>query len=472
MLVLGSVALWTINRELWRNFDETLMARAGVLEADLQHDVGHFGPEDAREADALGANLDLVREWDRNGTLVYSRGAANLALASGHSLPANMVDAGNGDFSLERLADGRTVRLYGHVVADHDRTYGYIEVGQTTASIDRIVELLRALGIGGLLLTLVIAGVSGWFLAGRALGPIDRITQAVERISASDLSERLQLRLPDDELGRLARAFDAMISRLDQAFERQRRFTADASHELRTPLGAIRAQAEVALTRRRSPEYYERVIASIRDETGRLTRLAESLLVLARGDAGETPDLREIDYENLVAEVGASVAPRVRAAQLHLSVQLGEWPPVSGDETWLTQLLLNLLDNAIRHTPPGGRLALTLSSERGGALVQVSDTGDGIPPEHLEHVFERFYRVDQARARATGGAGLGLAICQWIAQRHGGTLTLQSRVGAGTIASLWLPSATGGATDVGQKALSAARSTTPAPETLTSPRSG
>jgi heavy metal sensor kinase len=457
MIVLGSAALWMIDRELWRSFDETLLSQARVLEADLQHDAGHFGSEDAQEADALSANLDLVREWDHTGKPIYSRGGARRERTSGNALPAGLADGSVGGFSVQHLADGQAVRVLSRVVSDHGRTFGYIEVGQATSAIDRIDDLLRLLGIGGLLLTLLIAGVSGWFLAGRALGPIDRITRAAEQIGAHDLSQRLDLRLPDDELGRLARAFDAMIARLDGAFERQRRFTADASHELRTPLGAIRAQAEVALTRRRTSEYYERVLASIRDETGRLTRLAESLLVLARADAAEALDLRGVDYENLVAEVGASVAPRAREARLHLSVQLDPCPPVLGDETWLTQLLLNLLDNAIRHTPPGGRLALTLVGERGGALVQVADTGEGMAPEHLARVFERFYRVDPARTRAGGGAGLGLAICQWIARAHGGTLDLRSTLGVGTTVGVWLPAAPVATTIAGRPGIEADR---------------
>jgi heavy metal sensor kinase len=443
MIVLGSLALWVINRELWLNFDEMLRARAGAIESDLQHDVGHFGPEDALEADALGVNLDIVREWDRNGKLLYSRVGGVRDSASGAALA--VAQAADGDsFSEERLPDGRTVRLLSRAVSDHGRPLGYVQIGRTTSEVERIVNRLRLYGVVGLAFVLVLAGAGGWFLARQALGPIDRITRAAERIGADDLSRRLDLQLPDDELGRLAHAFDAMIARLEGAFERQRRFTADASHELRTPLGVIRSQSDVALSRPRSTEYYERVLASIRDETGRLTRLAESLLVLARADADEALTLQEIDYQNLVAEVGASAAPRARDAGVHFSIALDDCPPVRGDETWLTQLLLNLLDNALRHTPAGGRLTLSLRPAHDGVIVQVADTGEGIAPEHLPYLFERFYRADEARTRASGGAGLGLAICQWIARAHGGDLTVESEVGIGTTVSVWLPSAMDG----------------------------
>ena len=440
MLVLGSIALWVIDRELWLNLDEMLRSRAGAIESDLLYDTDHFGSDDAQEADALGANLDIVREWNRNGTLLYSRVGASRDLTAGAMLPSGLATDGEA-FAQEHLPDGRSVRLFNRIVSDGEQTLGYIQVGRATDEIDRIIGLLQLLGAAGFLLTLAIAGAGGWFLAGRALGPIARITRAAERIGADDLSRRLDLRLPDDELGRLARSFDAMIARLEDAFERQRRFTADASHELRTPLGVIRAQSELALSQPRSPEYYTRILGSIHDEAGRLTRLAEDLLVLARADAGETLDRQEVDFQDLVAEVGASVAPRARTAQIHFSVQLDECAPIQGDETWLKQLLLNLLDNAIHHTPLGGRVTLSLRAAPGGAVVQITDTGAGIAPEHLPRIFERFYRADEARSRATGGAGLGLAICRWIASAHGGTLVIESEPGVGTSVRVWLPTA-------------------------------
>ena len=286
MIVLGSVALWVINRELWLNFDEMLRARAGAIESDLQHDVGHFGPEDAHEADALGVNLDIVREWDRNGKLLYGRTGS--APRSGVGCSA----AGCPGSRWRRLLRGAPGRWTDGASAQprrlRSRPTARVRPGGPS---DRAGSTTSSNGSGcsgsGPGAALVMAGAGGWFLAGHALGPIDRITRAAERIGADDLSRRLDLRLPDDELGRLAHAFDAMIARLEGAFERQRRFTADASHELRTPLGVIRSQSDVALSRPRTTEYYERVLASIRDETGRLTRLAESLLVLARADDGE-----------------------------------------------------------------------------------------------------------------------------------------------------------------------------------------
>jgi heavy metal sensor kinase len=288
-------------------------------------------------------------------------------------------------------------------------------------------------------LALLLAAGGGIFLAGRALAPVDRITRAARRIEANDLSQRLQLDLPDDELGRLATAFDEMIDRLDQAFQRQRRFTADASHELRTPLAVIRSQLDVALARRRSPEYYQRLLDSLREETERLSGLVESLLMLARADAGQALTLREVDLEEIAAETVARVATQMHEHGLELGVTIQPIGQARGDAVWLSQLLLNLLDNALRHTPPGGQVALTLQPAEHGAQITVSDTGEGIAPEHLPRLFERFYRIDKARSRTAGGAGLGLAICNWVARAHHGRLDVESTPGQGTTFTLWLP---------------------------------
>jgi signal transduction histidine kinase len=314
-----------------------------------------------------------------------------------------------------------------------------------------VLDRLRWLGLAGLALALVLAGLGGAFLARRALAPIDRVTRAAELIGAEDLARRLDLDLPNDEIGRLARAFDGMIGRLDAAFERQRRFTADASHEIRTPLGIIRSQLDVALAHPRTPEQYARVLGDVRDATDRLARLAERLLTLARADAGEALTLIPVDVQDVVAEAAASVAAQARELGVRLDVRLGEAPGVQGDPVWLMQLLLNLLDNALRHTPPGGQVTLTLEasadgsggdrSSDGGVRVSVADTGEGIAPEHLPRLFERFYRVDAARARSSGGAGLGLAICSWVARAHGGRLDASSAAGVGTTMTLWLPAA-------------------------------
>jgi heavy metal sensor kinase len=253
-------------------------------------------------------------------------------------------------------------------------------------------------------------------------------------------------------VGRLARTFDAMLARLDEAFRRQRQFTADASHELRTPLTVIKGDIGVALNRPRGAAEYRRVLAELEDEVDRLTRLVEDLLLLARADTGR-PLLQpeSLDLAGLLRAVADQVRPLAEAKGLTLHLQVPDSLPLNGDPDKLIRLFLNLLDNAVKYTPAGGQVTLQATAAVGGwssavtseaspaVIVQVTDTGPGIPPEHLAHIFERFYRADESRSRAAGGSGLGLAIARWIAEAHGGRIEVDSEPGRGSTFSVWLP---------------------------------
>lgn len=214
-------------------------------------------------------------------------------------------------------------------------------------------------------------------------------------------------------MGRLAATFDQMLDRLEAAFQRQRQFTADASHELRTPLALIASQIDLALERPRPADAYRAVLASLRDDTTRLSQLLSELLTLARADAGYvTLDAEPLDLATLVEDVVVAMQPLARTAGIALGQRAEESVRVVGDQTRLTQLLVNLIDNGLKYTPVGGSVTVAVGRVDQRAFVSVGDTGEGIPPEHLPHLFERFYRVDTARDRAAGGAGLGLAICR------------------------------------------------------------
>ncbi|MCI0346893.1 MAG: HAMP domain-containing protein, partial [Chloroflexi bacterium] len=362
MLALGGLGLWVVERTLYANADELLRSKAAAVLTDVEFERGRLvvdlSNEPNSESAPLLAGLDVVRVWDRRGRLLFrheNKPDVPMPDAAVEAIAAGQREL---DVATVRTPAGEAVRTYAEPVRDNDRVVGVVQVGRSEAEIEAVLGQLRALGAGGLLIALALGWVGGSFLARRALAPVDRITRAAEQIGADDLSQRLGLSLPDDELGRLAAAFDGMIGRLDRAFQRQRQFTADASHELRTPLAIIRSQADVALGRSRQPDYYARVLTSICEECQRLERLTENLLMLARADAGESVALGPLDLEELVAEAGARIAPRTRERGVQLAVSVGAVGLVRGDADWMTQLLMNLLDNALRHTPPGGQVTL------------------------------------------------------------------------------------------------------------------
>jgi signal transduction histidine kinase len=313
-----------------------------------------------------------------------------------------------------------------------------------------VTLLLASLG------TLAIALLGGYWLAARAMAPVKTITRTARSISETDLHRRLNLGT-QDELGELANTFDAMLERLQAAFDRQRQFTADASHELRTPLTIVSLEADQALSRRRSIEEYERTLAVIKSENKFMSRLVNDLLTLARMDAGQT----QMKFEPLdLSDLALDVIDRLNSIASRAGVELhvGDFPVVNvnGDPQYLTQLITNLVENAIKYAGGRGHHVRVETGERTIAgqpvgWMQVEDDGPGIPAEHLPFLFDRFYRVDKSRTRQQEdgsesdqekeleGSGLGLSIVQWIAQAHGGQVLAYSEVGKGSTFELQLP---------------------------------
>jgi heavy metal sensor kinase len=307
-------------------------------------------------------------------------------------------------------------------------------------NVDReLGHLLKGLAMAVPVALLVCGGLA-YLLARKALAPVGQLHQATERITADSLDRRLPLANPRDELGRLTQTINAMIARLERSFAEMRRFTADASHELRTPLTAIRTEAEVALRKPLALADHQQLLGSILEEVEGLTRLTDQLLALSREDAGTTGQACEpVDLTALLNAAVETMRPlaEVKGLLLHAECSGAVW--VRGDAARLRQVFYNLLDNAIKYTPAGGRVEVGLGREGRSAVVTVRDTGVGIPPEHVPHVFERFYRVDRARSREQGGTGLGLTIAQSIVVAHGGRVKLTSTPGQGTTCTVTLP---------------------------------
>lgn len=281
---------------------------------------------------------------------------------------------------------------------------------------------------------ILLAALGGYALARKALAPIDAMTLETQKISAEDLDARVSIKNPEDELGRLAAVLNAMLGRLQGAFEQLRRFTADASHELRTPLTAIRSVGEVALQDQKTVAEYRDVIGSMLEEVDRLTRLVESLLVLSRADAGYTHLHRtDVSLVSVAQEAASMLEVLAEDKRQHIDVEGDPHLVVSADRLILRQSIVNLLDNAIKYSPLESRILIRV--QRGPdkqALLDVIDRGMGIPDQQQRHVFDRFYRVDKARTREWGGAGLGLSIARWAVEAHGGQITLKSEEGRGS----------------------------------------
>jgi heavy metal sensor kinase len=312
-------------------------------------------------------------------------------------------------------------------------------VGQLTTEITGVLNTFKFVLLITILSVIVLAGIGGLFLASRVLKPVEQITQTAQQIEESDLSQRIAVK-NDDELGRLASTLNDMIGRLEEAFNRQRQFTADASHELRTPLAIMQAEATLALSKERTEADYRKSLETISQESTYMSSVIGKLLFLARSDAGkEQLNFEDVDLKDLITGLSTNVEALAADKGIKFTIDAQESLVVSGDKVKLRQLFINILENAVRYTPTGGNISVSLLKKDSNAITSISDTGIGIPPEHLPHIFERFYRVDKARSRADGGVGLGLAIAKYIAESHKGKITVESEVGKGTNFTVTIP---------------------------------
>jgi heavy metal sensor kinase len=307
-------------------------------------------------------------------------------------------------------------------------------------------EFADLTSFGGMLvfagsITLLVGLLGGWLISARVLRPIAAISATASSISATNLSDRIDASAIDEELTELAAVLNEMFERLQQSFERQARFTADASHELRTPLSILYTNLQLALSRPRSAEEYQETLQSGLKAAARMRNLIDGLLMLARADAGRL-DLRpqSVDLGQVAVDVVEQYAPAAQSAGVRLVAEPPAKPvSVPGDSILLARVVSNLVSNALRHTPSGGQVRVTVSADDKSALLTVADTGCGIPLADQARIFERFYRVDTARARSTGGCGLGLAITKSVVEAHQGTIAVTSRPERGASFLIRLP---------------------------------
>jgi heavy metal sensor kinase len=333
------------------------------------------------------------------------------------------------------VANGKSLRLLTATVPA-----GILQIGVPMDSFDAMLRTFALTLVAASPLVLLIASIGGYWMSRRALDPVDRIAERAQEIGALNLSGRLPLRGSGDELDRLSETLNAMLERIESAFKRVTQFTADASHELRTPAAIIHTTAEVALSRPRTPEEHERAWQLVISESERTAKLIGDLLTLARADSGSGGLVLEpMDLVECVQEACRDGRILAESANLLLEVDLPESCTCHGDRDALGRLCLILLDNAVKYTSSGGKVSVALRLLPDSCVLEVRDTGIGIPCAEQLHIFDRFYRVAGDRSRKTGGAGLGLAIAQWIVQRHRGTLTVESFPGKGSTFAATLP---------------------------------
>ena len=436
LAVFGGFVYFNLSLSLHAAVDDALSLGAAQTAANLNVDNGQILIAEAISSEETGSDAFSERGLT---LLVLSKDGEVLEVAGPHK--SIHAPAGNqakeGEFlTLTESGENGSIRIYTLPVLDNNQVVGWVQTMQSLGNVeDSLQRLLTALLLSGGVLSLL-AGFAGYFLASRILEPIDEITHAARRISTEDLSARLHLPDTGDEISRLASTFNEMLTRIEDGFQRERQFTSNASHELRTPLTAMQAILSVTSQRRRKPAEYEQALDDLSEETDRLRNLTESLLVLARGDLHPMELNETVDLSILLEDVTVSLHPLAEAKGLELACETENRLTVRGESDALIRMFINLLDNAIKYTEYG---EVKVSARRDGGLVQVeiNDTGIGIPPEHLPHIFERFYRVEQSRSKQ--GTGLGLALVQQIVTAHGGTLEAKSQPGQGTTFVIRLP---------------------------------
>ena len=438
LIALSAGVYFYLSRSLYQSLDDSLILRSSQLsnipaimesirQGEFQEELGEivilyfYSGDQLTEVSARGMNITLSHEF------------------------ISQAITGTSLFTTIQTAEGERLRLL--AVPINISILGpppgiqpaALVIARSTKQIDQaLAGLLRTLIIA-VPLALALAAGGGIFLARRALKPVDKIAQTAQEIEESDLSQRINVNTKD-ELGRLATTLNAMIGRLEKAFQRQKQFTSDASHELRTPLAVIEAESSLALQKERPSSNYRQSLEIISQESRQMSSLIDQLLTLARADAGkEQWNFTEVNLGKLITNLSTDV--EILCQEKGLSFQPGQSQDlvVKGDEARLRELFMNLLDNAIRYTPAPGTVSVSLRHEGQMAVVAITDTGVGIPAEDIPFIFERFYRVDKSRSRAEGGSGLGLAICRHIAEAHGGKIEVESQVGAGSTFSVWLP---------------------------------
>jgi heavy metal sensor kinase len=454
LVVLAFVTYFILQKNAMRRTDAAVVEQAdsflNTVQAEM-HDAS--GPESLQEGVEAAISEHQFRDTifvvvDESGQILASSGSSVPQGRSGDGAPESLQD------SVRRITGDKrpfqTVRVARRAYRSYVRNFSVerkdcvLVVLQSLHPQEEFLETLT--GTFGLVipLALILAASGGYLLAWRSLSPVAAMGMQAGQIGADNLHERLSVRNAQDELGQLAGSFNGLLDRLDQSFEQQRRFVADASHELRTPVAILCGETDVALFQpNRSPEEYRDSLTILRAESRRLKQIVEDLFTLARADAGQHPlVLSDFYLDELVAECARNMRTLAGAKQIVLRCKASEEMPIHGDESLLRRMVLNLMDNAIKYTPSRGEVLISCGERNSLYTVTIRDTGVGVPEDLQPRIFERFFRADPVRSRSEsdgGGAGLGLSISRWIAEAHSGRLELTNSNSNGSTFTMFLP---------------------------------
>lgn len=445
ILVLFSLFIYLVlMSQLNKDIDKELLTVAEAVSSPTLEPFRRAGPSvfDQVLEDFIGAKLA--------GKYVQVLDSAGQVTASSRSLEALRIPLSKSAF--RRAAEGKVsyetqvnldiypVRAITYPILNNGKLEQIVQVGSSMKSAAETLDRVLMVFAVSIPLSLILWSMGGWFLAGRALKPVDIITRSARKITAENLSHRLEIVNPQDEIGRLATTFNDTLERLENAFNRIRQFSADVSHELRTPLTILRGETEVGLRWAKEPEEFRELFRSNLEEINRMSKIIECLLELSRAEEGGLKlELTEVELGELVAEVVQQSRLIDPEKGLKIAYTLDEPVAVTGDWLRLRQVFMNLLGNAVKYTPEGGEISVAVDATGGFARISVIDSGVGIPADDLPNIFERFYRVDKARNRADGGIGLGLSLTKTFVEAHGGRIEVVSEPDKGSVFTVYLP---------------------------------
>lgn len=436
-----------MKRLLFNALDDELVLLSDTIERTYNPFLDEFTDLNDLFAKPTGRQIFYLVVYDATGSPVFSTLIAkkiklNIPLHSdarmkGYTLKIKIPDHSS------LPTDGHDeirLRAIAHQLYFQNRRIGWAVIGQSVEHIEDSMQHLLTVLFFGIIVTVVVSAVGGYFLTRKALHPINTITKKAKQISQSSLSQRIDLHNKNDELGRLTMVLNSLLERLQKAFVSQQQFLADAAHELKTPLSILRAHWESEINNPKvSLEMKGRLVEDIETIT-RLNHLINNLLLLAQTEALQTNfEFVPLQLDELLQDVVADAQILAEMKSQNIVQQELAEAQIKGDRNYLYQLFFNILDNASKYTPQNGKIDMSLSVQEQWAVVMIRDNGVGISPEHLKHIFERFYRVDKDRARKTGGSGLGLAICKLVAEAHDGAIEVESKLGRGTQFVVKLP---------------------------------